>query len=433
MGGLFAQARTAACASDYVGALVCTPQAGSTWALAEAAGHATPGRFQALLREAVWDHADLIERVNGHVVAQLADGEEAGVFIVDETAMIKHGRSSVGVSTQHAGVTGRLENCQTIVNAVFDNVSVEAWIDFRLYLPEAWASDAARRASAAVPEPVAFKTKPALAADMLAATIGRGLPVRWLAGDEVYGAAGDLREAAEAAGIGFVVAVRSNHWIDLDSGEHLTCEDALASVAPSLVWETRSCGTGSKGMRFYQWAHLGLADGTVLLMRRRTAGKDCEKVDFYLCRAPSGTICPPSVFLHICGRRWPIEEIHRDAKQLACMDAYQVRTWAALHRHLALAMTAMLIYTLAEAAETTRSNWNPAFHLPKHPGQPIPADLPPIPPSRYEIRARLALLIAHHPTDRETHQAHWSIWRRRYLSRARWHHHQTRLRIALAA
>jgi hypothetical protein len=46
------------------------------------------------------------------------------------------------------------------------------------------------------------------------------------------------------------------------------------------------------------------------------------------------------VFLRICGRRWPIEEIHRDAKQLACMDAYLVRTWTALHRHLALAMTA---------------------------------------------------------------------------------------------
>jgi hypothetical protein len=141
----------------------------------------------------------------------------------------------------------------------------------------------------------------------------------------------------------------------------------------------------------------------------------------------------PAEFLRICGRRWPVEEIHRDAKQLACMDAYQVRTWTGLHRHLALAMVAMLVYTLAETHETARATWNPVDHLPHSLDQPFPADMPPIPPSRYEIRARLALLIGHEPPDRRAHQAHWSIWRRCYLARARWHHHQTRLRLVLAA
>ena len=109
MGAVFAQARSTECSQDYVRALVCAPGAGSTWALAETAGHASPGRFQTLLREAVWDPADLIGQVNHLVARDLTVGEE-GVLIVDETAMLKHGRSSVGVSTQHAGVTGRLEN-----------------------------------------------------------------------------------------------------------------------------------------------------------------------------------------------------------------------------------------------------------------------------------------------------------------------------------
>ncbi|MCD0446439.1 transposase [Glycomyces sp. A-F 0318] len=157
--GVFAQARTAACGADYVRALVCAPEAGSTWGLAEASGHRTPGRFQALLREAVWGHAGLIEQVNLRVVQDLSVGEE-GVFIVDETAMLKHGSASVGVATQHAGVTGRLENCQTIVNAVFDNGTVETWVDFRLYLPECWASDTAQLQGAGVDDQAVFTTKP---------------------------------------------------------------------------------------------------------------------------------------------------------------------------------------------------------------------------------------------------------------------------------
>lgn len=93
----------------------------------------------------------------------------------------------------------------------------------------------------------------------------------------------------------------------------------------------------------------------------------------------------------------------------------------------------MLVYTLAEANEIARAAWGPNLHLPKSPDQPIPAALPPVPPSRYEIRARLAVLIAYVPPDRKAHQAQWSIWRRCYLARARWHHHQTRLRLVLAA
>lgn len=141
----------------------------------------------------------------------------------------------------------------------------------------------------------------------------------------------------------------------------------LARVGESLPWEVRSCGPGSKGEWLYSWAAIGDAEGGTLLMRRRTPDKRHEKIDFFYCKPPVGQICAPVTLLRIAGRRWPIEEVHRDAKQLACMDAYQVRCWTPLHRHLALAMAAMLVYTLAEAHEATRSGWNRAGHLTKRP------------------------------------------------------------------
>jgi SRSO17 transposase len=42
--------------------------------------------------------------------------------------------------------------------------------------PEAWANDAARRRGAAVPETVAFQTKPAIAAEMIAAALDASAP-----------------------------------------------------------------------------------------------------------------------------------------------------------------------------------------------------------------------------------------------------------------
>lgn len=46
----------------------------------------------------------------------------------------------------------------------------------------------------------------------------------------------------------------------------------------------------------------------------------------------------------------------------------------------------MLVYTLAEAHEATRSGWNRAEHLPKRPDQAPPANLLPIPPTGPMIR-----------------------------------------------
>ena len=59
----------------------------------------------------------------------------------DETADLRKGRSTACVSPQHAGVTGKVENCVTWVFAALVTALGQAWADFDVYMPDCWATD----------------------------------------------------------------------------------------------------------------------------------------------------------------------------------------------------------------------------------------------------------------------------------------------------
>src|SRR6266852_2368338 len=114
---------------------------------------------------------------------------------------------TVGVSRQHAGITGQVENCQTVVFMAYVTARAHALSGFRLYLPKAWCADGARRERAHGPDDAQFTTKPALGTAMIAGAAGAGVPFAWVAADEVYGRSSKLREACEKDRKGYVLAV----------------------------------------------------------------------------------------------------------------------------------------------------------------------------------------------------------------------------------
>ncbi|PIZ44476.1 MAG: hypothetical protein COY42_13960, partial [Armatimonadetes bacterium CG_4_10_14_0_8_um_filter_66_14] len=89
-------------------------------------------------------------------------------------------------------------------------------LDRRLYLPKSWCGDWKRRRDAKIPEAVTFATKPRLAVEMLRQAWRRGIPMRWVTGDEVYGNAAFLRKAIADAHCWYVLAVSATHrvWTD---------------------------------------------------------------------------------------------------------------------------------------------------------------------------------------------------------------------------
>src|SRR5919112_2713611 len=159
-------------ARAYLQGLLCPVERKNGWQLAENAGDRTPDGVQDFLARMRWDADQVRDDLQAYVVAQLGDAD--GVLVLDETGFVKKGTKSVGVQRQYSGTAGRIENCQIGVFLGYASRHGQALIDRALYLPESWARDRARRATAGVPEAVAFTTKPKLGRRMLARAFEAG-------------------------------------------------------------------------------------------------------------------------------------------------------------------------------------------------------------------------------------------------------------------
>ena len=99
-----------------------------------------PGEMQQLhhfVSTSTWPTAPLDQ-----VVRKTADALVGGknvALIVDDTALPKQGKHSVGVKQQDCGVLGKQANCQVLVSLTVAHKEVPVPIAVRLYLPQEWA------------------------------------------------------------------------------------------------------------------------------------------------------------------------------------------------------------------------------------------------------------------------------------------------------
>ena len=177
------------------------------WQLAEAMGDTVPDPTQRLLYRTLWSADSARNILQEYIIEVFAD--EDGIGVVDETGFIKKGTRSVGVKRQYSGTAGKIENCQIGTFLSYATGKGHVFLDRRLYLPEEWCNDAERRTQAKVPADVVFQTKPEQAMAMLEQAWQPGVPMRWVAGDEVYGDATELRDLVARNGRWYVLAVRT--------------------------------------------------------------------------------------------------------------------------------------------------------------------------------------------------------------------------------
>ncbi len=82
----------------------------------------------------VWDAAPLEAALL--VEADKLVGGENAWLIIDDTALPKKGRLSVGVAPQYASALGKTANCQSLVSVTLASREVPVMVGLRVFLPE---------------------------------------------------------------------------------------------------------------------------------------------------------------------------------------------------------------------------------------------------------------------------------------------------------
>ena len=337
--GSFPNARARRHGRAYLLGLLSQQERKTSWQLAEFAGDATPDGLQKLLNSAPWDEGACRDAVARYVVREF--GDPGAVLAADETGFLKKGRMSAGVARQYTGTAGRVENCQVgVFLAYCAPDGARALIDRELYLPKKWAEEGRERCRAAgIGDGVPFATKPRLAREMFARAVKAGVPFRWAAGDEVYGASPELREWLEGQKKGYVLAVACNAAVETKAGPKRAGD--LAALVPQGAWQRISCADGSKGPRLYDWALIvtDRADRHLMVRRSLQPGEKGElELAFYRCYSPEPVTL--AELAAVAGARWGIEDCFAEAKNEAGLDHYQVRRYLARYRHVTLSMLA---------------------------------------------------------------------------------------------
>lgn len=397
---------------------------GERKSVAPMAARVAPGEVQQLhhfVATSPWATAPL-ERELARTAQRLVGGPTA-VLIIDDTALPKQGRHSVGVARQYCGVLGKTANCQTLVSLTLARGEVPVPLALRLYLPAEWTTDRARCRRAGVPPEIAFQTKAELALAELDRLRAAGVTFSTVLADAGYGTSAVFRQALSARGLRWAVGVLRTQKVypaevrlrppragprgrppthPTPSVLSVAAEAMIAALGRRafhrLVWRR-----GTKGPLAADFAavRVRVADGPLMARAQHVPGERawlvCERRaggerKYYVTNHPATT--PLLTLARAIKARWVCEQAHQQMKEELGLDHYEGRSWRGLHHHALLSLIAFAFLqhwrlTHPAGGKKTSTPSRPAAPAhaagratraaPRHPGRAPPMSPLPVP------------------------------------------------------
>lgn len=190
----------------YIAGLIGPGDRKSVQPMAARDGEVSYDRLHHFIGSGIWDEVPLEMALLAEADRQVG-GEDAWL-IIDDTALPKKGRHSVGVAPQYASALGKNANCQTLVSTTLASREVPVMVGLRLFLPESWTSDVSRLERAGVPEDLrSYMTKPEIALAEIDKVRAAGVRFGCVLADAGYGFSGPFRQGLSERGLAWAVGI----------------------------------------------------------------------------------------------------------------------------------------------------------------------------------------------------------------------------------
>jgi SRSO17 transposase len=341
---------------------------------------------------------------------RLVGGPDA-VLVIDDTALVKQGKHSVGVKRQYCGQLGKRANCQALVSLTLARAEGPVCVGLRLFLPEDWCADAERLAAAGVPEETEHRPKWRIALEEIDRVLASGARFGCVLADAEYGKAAEFRAGLSARQLAFAVGVLPTQkvypaevtlvWPERKATGRPRKHPvpSVASIGAAELIEARPATfrtitwrAGTKGplQAAFAAVRVRVADGPAMARGQHLPGDEAWLVGehrasgerkYYLANHPADT--PLEVLAALIKARWVCEQMHQQMKDELGFDHFEGRSWRGLHHHALLCQLAFAF--LQHLRLGGKKNRPAARGRAATPAQP--ARRPPVHPGRGHPRA----------------------------------------------
>jgi SRSO17 transposase len=320
--------------------------------------------------QAEWSDEQLLRGVAQWVVPHLGR-DSAGYWIIDDTGYPKKGKHSVGVARQYCGQLGKQDNCQVAVSISLATESASLPVAYRLYLPQEWAEDRARRNQAGVPTEVVFQTKAQIALEQLRGLLAQGARHHCVIADAGYGVETQFRWRLTQMGLPYMVGIKSSVSVWPEDVQPLPPKRYSGRGRPPVVprrsakRQPVSVKTLAKSLPASAFHTISWREGSTETLSGRFAATRVRHAGGNLGRArlwpqqwlliqwPAGATEPSRYWLStlpeqtslnelvsVAHIRWRIERDYQELKQELGLGHYEGRGWRGFHHHASLTIAA---------------------------------------------------------------------------------------------
>jgi SRSO17 transposase len=320
-------------------------------------------RLHHFATDSPWEDDAVRREAARYALTAMTKREEIECWIIDDTGFPKQGKHSVGVQRQYSGTLGKVGNCQVAVSLSVATRTEHLPIDFALYLPESWLTDA-KRSEARIPWNLQHATKGELALQMISRAVDDGVPPGLVVADQGY-SSDEFRQGIRALGMHYAVPADPKSMVVTigKNGRRSESRIHLEQLARRIdkAGGFRRC-TWREGTKESLWARFSLSrvvwagrsyphteiedrEPVWLLIEWRDG--ETEPRNYFFCSLPGPMTTKQLVRLVM--QRWRTERVYEDLKGELGLDHYEGRRFPGWHHHVSVVL-ACNAFVVAERA-----------------------------------------------------------------------------------